>query len=105
MHATQSRCTTGGAGITGSNMHTNRSHRGRNAFLATLFAATVAAGITGATYTGVTKETSTDEACAHVTWPNIPAYCLEGATDRVVRIVSVDRDNSSFAERFAVAFQ
>lgn len=83
-----------------------RNTRGRNALLATVFALTVAAGITGATYTGATKETSIDEACAHVTWPMIPAYCLQGAEDRPVRMVSVDRaETSALAQRFAVAFE
>ncbi len=86
-------------------MNINRSHKGRNAFLATLFAVTVAAGVTGATYSGVGKEASSDEACAHVTWPTIPVYCLDGATDRTVRVVSVDRNNGGFAGRFEVAFQ
>jgi hypothetical protein len=83
-----------------------RNTRGRGILLATVFALTAAAGITGATYSGVTKETSVDEACAHVTWPMIPAYCLDGATDRPVRMVSVDRTVAgALADRFAVAFQ
>jgi hypothetical protein len=83
-----------------------RSTKGRSILLATVFALTAAAGITGATYSGATKETSVDEACAHVTWPAIPAYCLEGATERPVRLVSVDRQEmTAMAHRFAVAFQ
>ena len=83
-----------------------RNRKGRGATLATVFALTVAAGITGATYSGISKEASIDEACAHVTWPMIPAYCLEGATDRPVRMVSVDRmENSALFARFEVAFK
>jgi hypothetical protein len=52
-----------------------RNRKGRGATLATVFALTVAAGITGATYSGISKEASIDDACAHVTWPNIPSYC------------------------------
>ena len=81
------------------------SHKGRNVALAAVFAVTVAAGVTGATYSGISKEASIDEACAHVTWPSIPAYCLTGATDRVVRTVSVDREPNGFGARFEVAFE
>ena len=87
-------------------MSTNRNRKGRGATLATVFALTVAAGITGATYSGVTKESSVDEACARVTWPLIPSYCLEGATDRPIRIVSADRlELNPLGARFEVAFQ
>lgn len=87
-------------------MNKVRNRKGRGATLATVFALTVAAGITGATYSGVSKEASIDEACAHVTWPMIPAYCLEGATDRPVRMVSVDRmEHSAMFARFEVAFK
>jgi len=87
-------------------MNKVRRTRGRGATLATVFALTVAAGITGATFTGVTKEASIDEACAHVTWPMIPAYCLEGAVDRPVRMVSVDRmEHSAMFARFEAAFE
>jgi hypothetical protein len=83
-----------------------QNRKGRGAMLATVFALTVAAGITGVTFTGVTKEASIDEACAHVTWPTIPAYCLEGATDRPVRVISIDRvEHSPMFARFEVAFQ
>jgi hypothetical protein len=83
-----------------------RNRKGRGATLATVFALTVAAGITGATYSGITKEASIDEACAHVTWPMIPSYCLEGATDRPVRVVSVDRvEHSAMFARFQTAFE
>jgi len=79
---------------------------GRGATLATVFALTVAAGITGATYSGITKEASIDEACTHVTWPMIPSYCLEGATDRPVRVISIDRvEHSAMFARFAAAFE
>lgn len=87
-------------------MNRIRTHKGRNAMLATVFAVTVAAGFTGATYGGQTKEQSIDEACAHVTWPMIPAYCLQGATDRVVRVVSIDgAETNKLAARFAAAFE
>lgn len=87
-------------------MNKVRNRKGRGATLATVFALTVAAGITGATYSGVSKEASIDEACAHVTWPMIPAYCLKGATDRPVRMVSVDRmEHSAMFARFEVAFK
>ena len=83
-----------------------RTHKGRNAMLATVFALTVAAAITGATFRGETREQSHDEACSHLTWPFIPAYCLEGATDRPVRLVSADRaETSGLAARFATAFE
>jgi hypothetical protein len=83
-----------------------RSTKGRSILLATVFALTAAAGITGATYSGVSKETRVNEACAHVTWPAIPAFCLDSATDRPVRLVSVDRQEmTAMAQRFAVAFQ
>jgi len=74
--------------------------------LAAVFAVTVGAAVTGATYRAETKETSIDEACAHVTWPMIPAYCLEGGSDRPVRVVSVD--NAALGQltgRFAAAFE
>jgi hypothetical protein len=87
-------------------MNKVRNRKGRGATLATAFALTVAAGITGATYSGVSKEAGIDEACAHVTWPMIPAYCLEGATDRPVRMISIDRpEHSAMSARFAAAFQ
>jgi hypothetical protein len=88
-------------------MKSNRnSKKGRGALLASVFALTMAAGITGATYSGITKEASVDETCAHVTWPLIPAYCLDGASERTVRIVSADRmELNSLGERFEVAFQ
>jgi hypothetical protein len=87
-------------------MNKVQNRKGRGATLATVFALTVAAGITGATFTGVTKEASIDEACAHVTWPMIPAYCLEGATDRPVRVISIDRvEHSAMFARFAAAFE
>lgn len=87
-------------------MSKGRNRKGRGATLATVFALTVAAGLTGATFTGVTKEASIDEACAHVTWPLIPAYCLEGGTDRPVRVISLDRvEHSAMFARFAAAFE
>lgn len=83
-----------------------QTRKGRGATLTMVFALTVAAGLTGATFTGVTKEASIDEACAHVTWPLIPAYCLEGASDRPIRVISMDRaEHSAMFARFAVAFE
>ncbi len=87
-------------------MNINRNKKGRGAILATVFALTVAGAITGATYSASTKETSIEETCARVTWPLIPAYCLEGATDRPVRIVSADRmEPNAVKARFEVAFE
>lgn len=87
-------------------MYSNRTRKGRGAALATVFALTVAAAITGATYSAATKESNVDDTCARATWPLIPAYCLDGATDRPVRIVSSDHmEPNPLGERFEVAFQ
>lgn len=87
-------------------MNKVRNTGGRSVALALVFGLTAAAGITGITYTGITKEASVEDTCAHVTWPNIPAFCLEGATERPVRIVSLSQPEfNPFAERFAVAFE
>ena len=56
-------------------MNTNK----RSFLMAVAFAATVAAGLTGLSMSGQTKESSLDAACAHATWPTIPAACLAGA--------------------------
>lgn len=87
-------------------MNKVRNTGGRSVALALVFGLTVAAGVTGITYKGVSKEASVEDTCAHATWPNIPAFCLEGATERPVRIVSLDKPEfSPFAARFAVAFE
>ena len=66
-------------------MNTNK----RSFLMASAFAVTVAAGLTGLSMSGETKESSLDQACAHATWPMIPAACLAGAdTGRSVRMVT-----------------
>jgi hypothetical protein len=86
-------------------MYRKRRASGRAAFAVLLFALTAAAAITGVTYSGHTQEVRIDESCAHVTWPMIPAYCLDGVTTGAVRMVSLDTaDKAEFAARFAVAF-
>jgi len=107
LHAQQADQTESGVGEKGvAAMTRTRSTKGWNATLAAVFAVTVAAALTGATDSGETKETSIDAACAHVTWPMIPAYCLEGGSDRPVRIVSVDNAAlGQLTSRFAAAFE
>ena len=78
----------------------------RTPLAAAAFAATAALAVTGLTLRGETRETSLEETCAHVTWPQIPAYCQIGGTNRPVRMVSVDRAVlGEMADRFAVAFE
>jgi hypothetical protein len=86
--------------------------RTRQIFVAVAFAATVAAAVTGATLRGETREAPTvAEVCATADWPLIPAECLDGASDRNVRVVTgQEAATKKFAaaemdERFAVAFQ
>ena len=87
-------------------MNKVRNTGGRSATLALVFGLTVAAGITGVTYKGVTREASVEDTCAHAAWPTIRAFCLDGASDRPVRIVSLEKPQfSPFAERFIVAFE
>lgn len=70
------------------------------------FAVIGAAALAGMSLRGETKETSIVETCAHETWPAIPAYCLTGAPQRSVRMVSVDRaETNGMADRFAAAFE
>ena len=70
------------------------------------FAVVVAAGLTGMSLRGETRETSIVETCAHETWPMISPYCLTGAPQRPVRMVSVDRaETDGMTNRFAVAFE
>ena len=77
----------------------------RSAMLASAFALTVAAAVTGATLTGETREATLDEACAHATWPAIPAVCLTGAVERPVRMVAIDHADRNLPARFAAAFE
>jgi hypothetical protein len=86
--------------------------RTRQIFVAVAFGATVAAAVTGATLSGETREAPTvAEICATAEWPLIPAECLDGASDRSVRVVTgQEAATTKFAaagmdERFAVAFQ
>ena len=85
-------------------MSTNK----RSFLMAVAFAATVAAGLTGLSMSGQTKESSLDDACAHATWPTIPAACLTGADNgRTVRMVATRTAvgaPETAAERFALAF-
>jgi hypothetical protein len=49
--------------------------------------------VLGAALRGETKETSGEQLCAAITWPMIPANCLEGiAVGREVRMVGADVD-------------
>jgi hypothetical protein len=85
-------------------MNTNK----RSFLLALAFAVTVSAGLTGLSMSGQSKESPLDEACAHATWPMIPAQCLVGAdSNRTVRTVearaALDRPEA-IGQRFALAF-
>ena len=85
-------------------MNTNK----RSFLLALAFSVTVAASLTGLSLTGQTRESSLDQACAHSTWPAIPARCLDGAdSGRSARTVAtraaVERPDP-LAARFALAF-
>ncbi len=85
-------------------MKTNK----RSMLLAVAFALTVAAGLTGLSMSGQSKESSLTEACAHATWPMIPAPCLAGADNgRAVRTVATRTavaGPETMSERFALAF-
>ena len=85
-------------------MNTNK----RSFLLAFAFAVTVAAGLTGLSMAGQTKESPFAQACAHATWPMIPAQCLAGAdADRTVRTVATRTAvvaPETMGERFALAF-
>jgi hypothetical protein len=61
--------------------------------------------IAAMTLSGQTREQSLSEVCAHADWPYVPAYCLEGASDRAVRVVALDRLPLAGVDRFEVAFQ
>ena len=80
----------------------------RSLFLAAAFAVTVAGGLTGLSMSGETKESVHEQACAHATWPMIPAQCLAGSdADRSVRMLTpaatADWPKSD-EQRFASAF-
>lgn len=86
--------------------------RTRKIFVAVAFAVTVAAAVTGATLRGETREAPTvAEACATADWPLIPAECLDGASNRSVRVIGGQETAvqkfaaADMTERFAVAFQ
>lgn len=85
-------------------MSTNK----RNLLLAVAFAVTVSAGLTGLSLRGETRESSLDQACAHATWPMIPAECLVGADEgRAVRLVAAPgalAQSVTIGQRFALAF-
>ncbi len=85
-------------------MNTNK----RSLLLATAFAVTVAAGLTGLSLSSQSRESSLDQACAHATWPQIPAQCLDGAdAGRSVRMVETRAavgGPETIGERFALAF-
>lgn len=66
-----------------------------------VFAATAAIGASSLSGAG---EANREKACASETWPHISAYCLEGASDRPVRILSIT-NTDSYADRFEVAFK
>jgi hypothetical protein len=77
----------------------------RSAVLATAFAVTVAASVTGLSFRAETRETSLAEACAHETWPAIPAHCLTGDVHHVARVIAIDSPaQRQMRERFTVAF-
>ena len=80
----------------------------RSLLMATAFAAAVAAGLTGLSISGESKQASPDQACAHVTWPMIPARCLKGAdSHRIVRPIvtrTAVEHPQTMAARFALAF-
>ena len=79
----------------------------RAAFGAGSIALAIAAGLTAASVSGgQTKETSLDQACAHVAWPMIPAQCLVGGGAQKVRYaLAGEATGTTMAERFAVAFR
>ena len=79
----------------------------RAAFGAGSIALAIAAGLTAASVSGgQTKETSLDQACAHVAWPMIPAQCLEGTARQNVRYAFAgEATGTAMAERFAIAFR
>ena len=78
----------------------------RSAVLATAFAVTVAAAVTGTSFKGETREARLDEACAHETWPAIPAQCLTGNVRQGVRVLPVESAyQRDMRVRFAAAFE
>ena len=85
-------------------MNTNK----RSLLMTLAFSGTVAAGLTGLSLTGQTRESSLDQACAHSTWPTIPAQCLDGVdSGRSVRTVATRtavEQPEPVAARFALAF-
>jgi hypothetical protein len=77
----------------------------RSVALASAFALTVAAAFTALAPSGQTRETNTDQACAHQTWPEISAQCLTGNRAQTVREVPIDDvADRDMQTRFAVAF-
>ncbi len=77
----------------------------RSGVLALAFAAIVGAAITGATLRGETRETSLQESCAFAVWPEIPAPCLDGGSDRAVRMIPIESPAvRAMNHRFAAAF-
>ena len=77
----------------------------RTALLAAAFMLTATAVYAGATLSGQTHETTLEQTCARMVWPNIPSECLQGASDRAIRYAASDRVvEGNLAARFAVAF-
>ena len=80
---------------------TNIQRRSAIAAAGVFFAATAAIG--AATLSGA-DEAGRDAVCARETWPQISPYCLEGAVDRPVRILSMT-STDSYTDRFSAAFE
>jgi hypothetical protein len=77
----------------------------RSTLLATAFAVTIAGELTGASFGGEGRYVDPVIICAEVTWPWIPAACLEGRSRQQVRYVATDRDAHETDRRFVVAFE
>jgi len=75
----------------------------RSAVLATAFAVAVAAF--SLPPVAETRESDLAEACAHETWPAIPAWCLTGDVKPSVRAIPIVRPSTEMRARFALAFE
>jgi hypothetical protein len=83
----------------------------RPALVAVALVGTLAAGALGlTTFGGETREADAKAVCAAADWPLIPAGCLEGASNRHVRLIgdtgaAAGGKALAMEERFAAAFQ
>lgn len=79
--------------------------KARSVALAGTFAVTIAAAATVLTPAAQTRETNTDQACSHETWPAISDQCLTGTRAAAVRVVPIDSvAEQEMRTRFATAF-